>query len=315
MANNSEKFKTTVGGQAVMEGIMMRGPEKWALAVSTPSGEVVVEEHKSKAVSKWAKIPFIRGIYSFLSSMILGYSTMMRSAELSMTEEEKEEEMTAFDRWIDEKFGDKAVKVMGVVSGILGLAIAVVLFMFLPTFLVNWVDNNIAPLGGAKTLVEGLLKIAIFVGYLALVRCSKDMRRVFGYHGAEHKTIFCYEAGKPLTVENVREQTRFHPRCGTSFILIVLIISILLFSILQLPWTNVGLRVILKLLLLPIVMGIAYEIIRLAGRYDNPVTRIVSKPGLWLQRLTTCEPDDKMIEVAIAAVTPVLPEDPEEAIW
>lgn len=311
--SSSGKFKTSVGGQAVMEGIMMRGPEKWALAVNTPTNGVVVEEHQVEKAPKIAKIPFVRGVYSFLSSMLLGYQTMMRSAELSMTEEEKEEEMSKFDLWIEKKFGDKVFKIVSVISALLGVAIAVVLFMVLPTVIVKFVDANIFALGGFKSLLEGLLKIALFVSYLAIVRRSKDMRRIFGYHGAEHKTIFCYEAGQPLTVENVRVQTRFHPRCGTSFVLIVLIISILLFSVVS--WDNGLQRILLKILLLPVVMGIAYEIIRLAGRYDNPVTRIVSVPGLWLQRLTTCEPDDDMIEVAIAAVTPVLPEDPEEAIW
>ncbi|MDL2325134.1 DUF1385 domain-containing protein [Ruminococcaceae bacterium OttesenSCG-928-A16] len=307
------KFKTTVGGQAVMEGIMMRGPQKWCLSVRTPNGEIVTEEHENKKSSPLVKIPFVRGVVSFVSSLTMGYKTLMRSAELSMTEEEQEAELSNFDRWVEKKFGDKAMNVVMGISAFLGLVLAVVLFMFLPTFLVNLVNNHLIALGGFKALLEGLFKIALFVLYLAVVRNSKEIRRVFGYHGAEHKTIFCYEAGDELTVENIRKHTRFHPRCGTSFLLIVLIISILLFSVI--PWTGMALRVVLKILLLPVVMGASYEVIRLAGRYDNIVTRIVSAPGLWLQRLTTCEPDDSMIEVAIAAVTPVLPQNPEEAKW
>lgn len=308
-----EKFKTTVGGQAVLEGIMMRGPKKWCLAVREPAGSVAVEVHETEKPGWWAKVPFVRGVFSFVSSLVLGYKTLMRSAELSMTEEEQEAELSGFDKWVDKKFGDKAMNIIMVLSALLGVGLAILLFMFLPTFLVNLVNNHLLALGGFKALLEGAIKIGLFVGYLALVRASKDIRRVFGYHGAEHKTIFCYEAGDELTVENIRKHTRFHPRCGTSFLLIVLIISILLFSIL--PWTSTGLRVLLKILLLPVVMGASYEIIRLAGRYDNIVTRIVSAPGLWLQRLTTCEPTDDMIEVAIAAVLPVLPQNPEDAKW
>lgn len=308
------KFKTTVGGQAVLEGIMMRGPQKWCLAVRAPSDEIVTEVHDVDPPKAWAKWPFVRGVISFISSLTMGYKTLSRSAELSMTEEEQEEELTKFDRWINDKFGEKGMDVMMGISMVLGVVLALVLFMFLPTFLVNLFNTYVFPLGSFSTLVEGIMKIAIFIGYLALVRRSKDIRRVFGYHGAEHKTIFCYESGDELTVENIRKHTRFHPRCGTSFIFLVLIISILLNSII--PWgSGVLLRVGLKLLMLPVVMACSYELIRLAGRYDNLATRIISAPGLWLQRLTTCEPDDSMIEVAIAAVSPVLPETPQEAKW
>ncbi|MFV0413986.1 MAG: DUF1385 domain-containing protein [Oscillospiraceae bacterium] len=313
MAEKSN-FKTSVGGQAVMEGIMMMGPAKWCLAVRTPGGEIVTEEHETKKRAAWTKIPLVRGVFSFVNSMLTGYKTLMRSAELALTEEEKEQDLSKFDRWLNEKFGEKATGVVMAASSVLGIALALVLFLFLPTFLVSLFNTYLYPLGNFSTLAEGVLKIALFVGYLALVRRSKEIKRVFSYHGAEHKTIFCYEAGKPLTVENIRRQTRFHPRCGTSFVLIVLIISILLNSIL--PWgQGILLRVGLKLLMLPLVMGFSYEIIRLAGRYDNIVTRIVSAPGLWLQRLTTSEPDDSMIEVAIAAVGPVLPQSPDDAKW
>lgn len=307
------KFKTTVGGQAVLEGIMMQGPASWCLAVRVPSGEIVTERHEGIKKHPLAKVPFVRGVVSFANSLSKGYKTLMRSAELALTEEEQQAEMSRFDRWVDEKFGDKAMNVMMGVSSVVGILLAVGLFMFLPTFAVRLIDTHVVALGGFKALLEGVFKIALFVGYLALVRRSKDIKRVFRYHGAEHKTIFCYESGDALTVENIRRHTRFHPRCGTSFLLIVLIISILLFS--ALPWGSTLARVGLKLLLLPLVMGISFEIIRLAGRYDNPLTRAVSAPGLWLQRLTTDEPDDAMIEVAIAAVTPVLPQNPDEAKW
>lgn len=308
------KFKTTVGGQAVLEGVMMRGPQKWCLAVRTPNEEIVTETHELEKPRAWTKWPLVRGVLSFCTSMVMGYQTLTRSAELSMTEEEQEAEMSKFDKWVEKKFGDKGMDIMMGVAMVLGVALALGLFMFLPTFLVNLFNTYVYPLGGFSTLVEGVLKIALFVAYLALVRRSKDIKRVFAYHGAEHKTIYCYESGDPLTVENIRPHTRFHPRCGTSFIFLVLIISILLNSII--PWSGgVLLRVGLKLLMLPVVMAFSYELIRLAGRYDNVVTRIISAPGLWLQRLTTSEPDDSMIEVAIAAVTPVLPEAPEEAKW
>lgn len=307
------KFKTTVGGQAVLEGVMMQGPEKWCLAVRTPDGEIVTEEHPTRKKSAVSKLPVVRGVFAFINSLLSGYKTLMRSAELALTEEEQEEELSKFDKWVDAKFGDKAMNVMMGISAVLGIVLAVGIFMFLPTFLVQLFDTHVLALGGFKALVEGVIKIALFVLYLALVRRSKDIKRVFRYHGAEHKTIFCYESGDELTVENVRKHTRFHPRCGTSFLLIVLIVSILLFSVVT--WQSVAMRVALKILLLPVVTGISYEIIRLAGRYDNPVTRAVSAPGLWLQRLTTAEPDDSMIEVALAAVRPVLPENPDDAKW
>lgn len=305
------KFKTTVGGQAVMEGVMMKGPAKWCLAVRGPGGDIITETHNS-AVRPWVKWPFIRGVFNFIDSLLMGYKTLMRSAELSMGDDFEEEEPSKFDKWLAEKFGEKGQKaVMGVAAAV-GVILALVIFMVVPTAVVGFLDNFL-PLYGWRTLIEGALKIALFVAYLALVRNMKEIRRVFAYHGAEHKTISTYEAGDALTVENVRKHTRFHPRCGTSFLLIVLIVSILVFSLV--PWGGTLARVGLKILLLPVVMAVAYELIRLAGRYDNPVTRIISAPGLWLQRLTTEEPDDSMIEVAIAAVEPVLPEEPEEAKW
>lgn len=307
------KFKTSVGGQAVMEGVMMRGPEKWCLAVRKPNNEIVTEVHDTKK-RPWTKFPLIRGVAGFFDSLIMGYSTMMRSAEIALSEEEYEEEQSKFDKWVEDKFGDKGTKIVMGLSAVLGVVLAMGLFMLLPTAIVNFM-GRFAELGqGIRAVIEGLMKLVLFIAYLALVSKMKEIRRVFSYHGAEHKTIFCYESGDELTVENVRKHTRFHPRCGTSFILIVIILSILVSS--MIPWSGGTLvRAGLKILVLPLVMGVAYELIRLAGRYDNIFTRIISAPGLWLQRLTTKEPDDSMIEVAIAAVLPVLPENPDEAKW
>ena len=303
-------FKTSVGGQALMEGIMMKGPEKVCVAVRKPDGGIDIQTEPVKK-RFWAKIPLLRGACNMVDSMVSGYKYLTRSAELSM-DEEVVEEPSKLDRWIEEKLGDKALTVVTAIAGVLGVALSVVLFIVVPTGIVSLLEL-LFPLGGWKTLVESIIKACIFVGYLALVSRMKEIRRVFSYHGAEHKTIACYEAGEELTVENVRKHKRFHPRCGTSFLIIVLIISFIVGSLL--PWGSPVVRVLLKLLTLPVVMGVAYELIKLAGRYDNILTRIISAPGLWMQRLTTNEPDDSMIEVAIAAVLPVLPEDPEQGKW
>lgn len=310
MGKNS--FKTSVGGQAVMEGVMMQGPAQWCLAVRAPDGEIVSELHATQK-RPWAKWPLIRGVFSFVNSLVMGYRTLMRSAEIAMTEEMEEEEQSRFDAWIERRFGDAGTKVVMALSTVLGLVLAVGLFMFLPTAIVNFISRFV-DIGFGKAVLEGVLKIALFVGYLFFVSHLKEIHRVFSYHGAEHKTVACYEAGDELTVENVHRHSRFHPRCGTSFLLIVLIVAILVNS--TITWDGGTLmRVGLKLLMMPLVMGIAYEIIRFAGRYDNPLTRAISAPGMWLQRLTTKEPDDSMIEVAIAAISPVLPENPDEAKW
>ncbi len=289
---------------------MMRGPAKTCLAVRKPDGEVVTEMYDTPKRA-WKNWPFVRGILNFIDSMVMGYKTIMRSSELALDDGE-EEEPSKFDVFVGKHFGEMGAKVVLSLSAVLGIVLALGLFMFLPTAIVRLVDGFV-PLGWLKSPLEGLIKMAIFVAYLALVRLMKEMRRVFMYHGAEHKTIFCYEEGLPLTVENVRPRSRFHPRCGTSFIFLVLLISILVSSFL--PWSGTGLRVAMKLITLPVVVGISYELLRLAGRYDNLFTRIISAPGMWLQHLSTEEPDDSMIEVAIAAVTPVLPVTPGEAKW
>ena len=306
-----EKFKTSVGGQALIEGIMMRGPRQVCTAVRRPDGGIETKLDPVTTFS-WQKIPLVRGVLSMIESLIVGYRCLMYSAEISMGEEAFEAEESKLDKWINEHLGEKAQNFVMSLAAVLGGMLALVLFMVLPTTIVGLL-GKVLPLEGVRALLEGVLKIAIFIGYLALVRNMKDIKRMFRYHGAEHKTIACYEAGEELTVENIRRHSRFHPRCGTSFLVLVILISILVSSLL--PWSSIGLRIVLKLLTLPVVMGISYELIKLAGRYDNILTRIISAPGLWIQRLTTSEPDDNMIEVAIAAVKPVLPENWEDSLW
>lgn len=306
-----EKFKTSVGGQALIEGIMMRGPRQVCTAVRRPDGGIETKLDPVTTFS-WQKIPLVRGVLSMIESLIVGYRCLMYSAEISMGEEAFETEESKLDKWINEHLGEKAQNFVMSLAAVLGGMLALVLFMVLPTTIVGLL-GKVLPLEGVRALLEGVLKIAIFIGYLALVRNMKDIKRMFRYHGAEHKTIACYEAGEELTVENIRRHSRFHPRCGTSFLVLVILISILVSSLL--PWSSTGLRIVLKLLTLPVVMGISYELIKLAGRYDNILTRIISAPGLWIQRLTTSEPDDNMIEVAIAAVKPVLPENWEDSLW
>ncbi len=306
-----EQFKTSIGGQALLEGIMMKSPKKGSMAIRKPDGDIYIETWDITP-KKISKVPFIRGVFTMVSTLISGYKCLMKSADISMTEEEQEAEKGAFERFVGEKFGGSFEKIFGIIALLLGVGLSIVLFMLIPTYITAFL-NNFLPLGGFQTIIEGLFKLVIFIVYLALTSRLKEIRRTFCYHGAEHKTIFCYEAKKPLTVENIRSFSRFHPRCGTSFLLIVIIISILLNSMLS--WGSPLIRVGYKLLLLPVVIGISYEIIKLAGRYDNFLTRIISAPGLLLQRLTTFEPDDEMIEIAIAAVNPVLPENEQDASW
>lgn len=288
------------------------GRDKFALAVRNPQGEIVLEEWENEHPTMWyRKTPFIRGIFNFISMMITGYKTLMRSADLAGLEED-EEEPGPIETKLRALMGDNFSKLFGGAVMILGLMLAVGLFMALPAG-ISFFIGKVVTHPFLLTAIEGLIKILIFVAYLALVSRLKDIQRLFQYHGAEHKTIFCFEHGEALTVENVRKYTRFHPRCGTSFLLIVLIISILVNSIVT--WESIAIRVLLKLLLLPLVVGIAYEIIKFVGRHDNPLTRIVSAPGMWLQRLTTKEPDDSQIEVAIRSIEAVIPENREDAVY
>ena len=298
----SKQHKTSIGGQAVIEGIMMRGPEKTSLAVRLPNGSLDVETWENPKITAWyKKTPFVRGIFNFVDTMRLGYKCLMKSADKAGFGEGEPDKI---DLWLNRHFGEKATAVLTGFASVIAVVAAVLMFLILPTFAVKGLDM-LLPLGGFASLIEGLIKIAILVGYMAAVSRMKDIHRMFQYHGAEHKTIFCYEAGEELTVENVRRQRRFHPRCGTSFLLIVVIVSVLVTSFVT--WSNPWLRVVLKILLLPVVVGISYEIIKLAGRYTNLCTRIISAPGMWLQHITTQEPEDDMIEVAIASLKPVLP--------
>lgn len=308
--NKDQPIKTSIGGQAVIEGIMMRGPKKTALSVRLPNKTISTEEWDTKSSNKWyKKTPFIRGVFNFIDSMMMGYTCLMKSAEKAGFDDE---EPSKFELKLKEIFGDKYMTFLEGIIMVFAVILAVGLFTILPAFLVNltrgFIKNDIL-----LTAIESVVKIGIFLGYLYLVSKMDDIDRVFKYHGAEHKTIFCYEHGEELTVENVRKYTRFHPRCGTSFLVIVLLLSILVFSFLS--WGNIWLRVGLKILCLPIIMSVSYECIKLAGRCDNLFTRILSAPGLWTQRLTTREPDDDQIEVAIEAMKRVIPEKPEEALF
>lgn len=309
-----ECFKTSVGGQALMEGIMMRGPQQICCAVRKPDGSIETKLEPTPHHGVWSRIPLVRGAVSMVESLVMGYRYMMYSAQVSMGEDyDPQQEESAFEKWVGDHLGKKAEDMLLVAAAVVGGLFAILLFTVLPTVLVGGLDHLI-PLGRwPKVILESVLKVGIFLSYMMAISHMKEIHRVFEYHGAEHKTIACYEAGDPLTVENVRKYTRFHPRCGTSFLILVVIVSVFLYSVL--PWGSMGLRVLFKLLLLPVVMGISYELLKWCGRSDNWATRIIRAPGLLVQRLTVFEPDDSMIEVAIAAVTPVLPNTPEEGKW
>lgn len=312
-----EQFKSKIGGQAVIEGVMMRGINKAAMACRLTDGEIDMEIWPIKGgknVPWYRKIPFVRGVFNFIVSMIDGYKCISRSAEKQIIDDD-DEELTRFEKWLDEKLGDKIMPIISGISIVIGVALAVVLFMMVPSWISKGINYFIPLNGFARNVIEGLLKIAIFIGYTALTALMKDIRRTYEYHGAEHKTITCYEHGEELTVENVKKHSRFHPRCGTSFIFLVLFISIFVNTVLHLPWSSVFIRMLCKIAVLPLIMGIAYELIRLAGKYDNVVTRIISAPGLAIQRITTREPDGEEIECAIAALKAVIPENKEDDRW
>ena len=323
-----EKFKTMIGGQALIEGIMMRGPKKDAIVIRGKEGLTVeVNDRKLPKDGSFKKWPFLRGMFTFFDAQVTGVKALMRSADLAP--EEYNEEPSKLDKWLEKKLGnEKFQKAIIGFAVFLGLALSISLFMLLPmvisSFFDRWIPNLLL-----LNLLEGVVRLCIFLGYMILVSRTKDIQRVFAYHGAEHKTIRCYEAGLPLTVENVRIQTRLHPRCGTSFLLVVVVISTLVFSVAStgllalIPaleaWKGKFLyrliMIVFKLLLLPLVVGITYEINRWAGRSDNLFSRFISAPGMWMQKLTTNEPDDSMIEVAIQAVEAVLPEEEGADRW
>ena len=365
--------KTSIGGQALIEGIMMRGPKKSAMAVRNPQGEIVLEKWDTQITkrARFFKLPVIRGVFNFIDSMVAGYKCLMRSAEISGLEELEELEKQKKKEKKAKKAAQKATDVetvetvetvesdaaesadteqtekpeesapakkaekeessflMGAImvfSSVLGVLLALVLFMWLPSFLYKLCEgflkvDNLALNSLIKSAFEGILKIAVLVAYMSLVSLMNDIKRTFMYHGAEHKTIFCYEHGMELTVENVRKEGRFHPRCGTSFLILMLLVGIFvsflidpLFILITGSVPKLFLRVLIKIILLPLIMGIGYELIKLAGKRQITFTKIISAPGLWLQRLTVKEPTDDMIECAIAAFVEVIPDDGSDKI-
>lgn len=325
MSKNKNKevvHKTSVGGQALIEGIMMQGPKGAAMSVRLPDGTIDTEEKEVKHIKDKVKFlgwPIIRGCVNFVESMIFGYKCLMESAEKSGLEdiESNDENASKLDKWLNDHLSKKVMSVITGIASVLGVLLAFALFFWLPSKVADFF-NNLASgaLTNYRALIEGVMRMIIFVSYIALVSLMKDIKRTFMYHGAEHKTIFCYEHGLELTVENVRKQIRFHPRCGTSFMFVMIIISVIISSVISVAFpnlrNNIAVWMIVKLLILPLVMGFGYEFIKYAGKHDNLFVKILSAPGLWMQRLTTKEPDDSMIEVALAAFKAVITDNPED---
>lgn len=311
---------TSIGGSALIEGIMMRGPKRTTVAVRTGEEEIYTEDIKFTSLAerfKIFKVPFLRGISGLIDSMRLSYKALMLSADkaIESVPEDEQEEPSKFEKWIDEKLGDKFFKILMVAASVLGVAIAVLLFFVAPSAifdLTNYISADFHDSWLARSVIEGIIRIALFLVYIIVCSKMSDMKRVFMYHGAEHKTIFCYENELELTVENVRKQGRFHPRCGTSFMVIMILVGIIIGLFIHIA--NPFLRAAVKILLLPISCGVGYELIKLCGRHNNVFTRIIAAPGLWAQRITTKEPDDKMIEVAIKAMETVIPENGEDLL-
>lgn len=314
--NNEEKsFKSKIGGQALIEGIMMRGIDKAAMACRLPDGTIDLEEwpiRNGKTAPWYTKVPFIRGCFNFVITLKDGIKCTMKSAEKQITEDDEEEELSPFEQWLTDKFGEKLVSVIMIISVVVALVLALVIFKGAPVLVANLLTKAGVP-ESVRPISEGIIRLILLVGYMYLVSLTSSMKTTFMYHGAEHKTIACYEARKELTVENIKGCSRFHPRCGTSFILIVLLIGIIVGIFL--PRDNMWVRFGLQMLCLIPEASISYELIKLAGRYDNIFTKIISAPGLWLQRITTREPNEKQIEVAVAALTPCLPKDSADDKW
>ena len=315
--------KASVGGQALIEGIMMQGPKGAAMSVRLPDGTIDTEyKHPKHIRDKFKPFgwPVIRGVVNFVESMIFGYQCLMESAEKSGFEDmaESEENMSKLDKWLNDHMNKAFMNILTGVASVLGMLLAFALFFFLPTKITDFF-NNLADgaLQNYRALIEGVMRMVIFVVYIALVSLMKDIKRTFMYHGAEHKTIFCYENGLELTVENVRKQSRFHPRCGTAFMFVMIIFSVIVSSAISVSFPELrDVTVVwmgIKLLTLPVVMGLGYEFIKYAGRHDNAFVKVLSAPGLWMQRLTTKEPDDKMIEVALAAFKAVIEDENKES--
>lgn len=303
-----------VGGQALMEGIMMKGPKGAAMSLRLPDGTIETEMKEFVSLRKKCKlfnIPVIRGIVSFVESMIFGYKLLMESAEKTSIDFEEENE-SKLDKWITEHFGPKMMAVVGGIAAVLGVGLAFLLFMWMPSFLFDLVNKHLADgsLDALRAIFEGVIRVVIFVVYMALVARMKEIHRVYMYHGAEHKTIFAFEHGKELTVENIRDEKRCHPRCGTSFIFVSILLSILVSSVVSVVFPELteirAVWMITKLLMMPVIMGVGFEFIQLAGKYPNKFTRLLSAPGLLMQRITTAEPDDAIIEVAIEAMKAAL---------
>lgn len=333
MSNNQQsecRFKSKIGGQALIEGVMMRGIDLSAMACRLPDGTIDVETWKirnGKTAPWYLKTPFIRGCFNFVISLVDGMKCTMKSAEKQMNDEDDDddEELSPFEEWLSKtrpykwleaklegENGKSVMNTIMIVVCVVVMVISICAFKFFPALLSGLLGKLGAP-DWSKTVSEGIIKIALLVGYMWLISNMKEIHTTFKYHGAEHKTIACYEAGLELTVENVRKQTRFHPRCGTSFIFLVVLLSIAIGMFL--PWDSILARFGLQLLMLPVEASIGYELIKLAGRCDNLFTKIISAPGIWLQHITTCEPDDPQIEVAIAALKPCIPEDKNDDRW
>lgn len=326
MAKSKENVKkiTSIGGSALIEGIMMRGPKNTHLAVRVSEDKIETQAVEFNAITskgKFFRLPFIRGLAGMIDSLRLSYKSLMISADKAISSVEVEEEsMSKFERWLNDKLGEKLMGIIMGIASVLGIGLALVLFFWLPSFLYGLIRplNPIFESFVLHSAFEAILKMALFLGYILLVSQMNDMKRVFMYHGAEHKTIFCYESDEELTVENIRKHSRFHPRCGTSFMIIMLILGFVV-GLFVPEFAGMGvwgtvLRASIKILLLPISVGIGYELIKICGKHDNWLTRIIAAPGLWAQRITTKEPTDDMIEVAIAAVTPVIPDDGSDII-
>ena len=317
--NTEVVHKTSVGGQALIEGIMMQGPKGAAMSVRLPDGTIDTEEKEVKHIRDKVKFlgwPIIRGCVNFVESMIFGYKCLMESAEKSGLEdiENNDENASKLDKWLNDHLSKKVMSVITGIASVIGVLLAFALFFWLPSKVADFF-NSLASgaLTNYRALIEGVMRMIIFVAYIALVSLMKDIKRTFMYHGAEHKTIFCYEHGLELTVENVRKQIRFHPR---SFMFVMIIISVIISSIISVAFpnlrNNIAVWMIVKLLILPLVMGFGYEFIKYAGKHDNLFVKILSAPGLWMQRLTTKEPDDSMIEVALDAFKAVITDNPED---
>ncbi len=320
--SNKKQHKTSIGGQALIEGIMMKGPKGTAMSVRMPDGSIETELEENNPTKKKTiyKIPIVRGVFAFADSMISGYKYLMKSADKAMTEEEKEEDMSKLDKWLSEHMGEKMMAVVTGVSSVLGVVLAMLIFLYLPIEVVDLFDEFViknADISRFHPLIEGIMRIIIFILYMYLVSKMSMIRRVFMYHGAEHKTIFCYENGLELTVDNVRKMSRLHPRCGTAFMFVMLILSMAVSFSLVLIFPGLAninklLWMLIKIAILPVIMGLGYEFIKYAGKHENIIVKILSYPGLLMQRITTVEPTDDIIEVAIESIKAVLTDNPED---